>query len=300
VSDDVTIAGAGADRTVIDGDGTDRVFDLKLSGAVEISGVTIQHGYDALRGGGIYNTADLTITRSTLSNNKAIDAGGGIFNMCATVTLIDTTVSENRSGYGAGINNSSGTIYLNNSTVSGNDASAPAFQPFPEDYVGSGGGIFNTGSIAISNSTIVENYAVDDGGGILANTIVAHNDAIRYDSNCRTSVTSPLASLGYNLMELGRTCGSPVSEDWIVADAMIGPLADNGGPTQTHALLAGSPAIDSGGPECPPPATDQRGVARPQGASCDIGVVEFVPEPTGPLALIAGAMLLGELYRRRR
>src|SRR3970282_626777 len=56
--------------------------------------------------------------------------------------------------------------------------------------------------------------------------------------------------------------------------AGLGPLANNGGPPQTHALLAGSPAIDAGSPDCPPPATDQRGVARPQGPACDIGAYE--------------------------
>jgi CSLREA domain-containing protein len=306
VSDDVVIAGAGADSTIIDGDAADRVFDL--SGVVEISGITIQNGFDPVQGGGVYNTADLTITNSTLSNNRAVSRGGGIFNMGATVTLTNSTVSGNSSGYGAGLNNRSGTMYLTNSTVSGNDAAAPAVQPFPEDYVGYGGGIFNTGSIAISNSVIVKNYAFDDGGGIdnstgsvtLSNTIVAQNFAVGYGPNCDYSQRNPITSLGYNLMESGLWCGSPVTEDRVVSDAMVGPLADNGGPTETHALLAGSPAIDAGGPDCPPPATDQRGVTRPQGASCDIGSVEYVPEPRGPVALIAGAVFLGGLYHRRR
>ena len=68
---------------------------------------------------------------------------------------------------------------------------------------------------------------------------------------------------------------------------MLGPLADNGGPTETHDLLPGSPAIDAGSPGCPPPDTDQRGVARPQGVACDIGAVE-VPEPSRWLLLAAG------------
>ncbi len=63
---------------------------------------------------------------------------------------------------------------------------------------------------------------------------------------------------------------------------MLGPLQNNGGPTQTHALLPGSPAINTGSPDCPPPATDQRGVARPQGARCDIGAFELRPEDSTP------------------
>lgn len=315
VSDDVAVAGAGADSTIIDGDGTNRVFDLQLSGVVEISGVAIQNGYDSLRGGGVYNTADLTIINSTLSNNRAIDSGGGVFNMGGTVTLTNSTVSGNQSGYGGGLNNSFGTVTLINSTVSGNDARVPAVQPFPEYYVGSGGGIFNTGSIAISNSTIVGNYAVYEGGGIfnssfgtvtLSNTVVAQNYAIYAGLNCNNIITSPITSLGYNLMESGRPCGSPVSEDWVVSDAMVGPLANNGGPTETHALLPESLGIDHGSLNCPPPATDQRGEARPVDgdgdgmARCDIGSVEYLPEAEGWLMLASGIGLLGVFYLKRR
>jgi len=62
---------------------------------------------------------------------------------------------------------------------------------------------------------------------------------------------------------------------------MLGPLADNGGPARTHALVEGSSAIDAGSPDCPPPVTDQRGVARPQGVACDIGAFEFEGDDNG-------------------
>jgi hypothetical protein len=90
-----------------------------------------------------------------------------------------------------------------------------------------------------------------------------------------------LDSLGHNLTD-DDSCGLTAPSDLVVADAMLGPLADNGGPTETHALLAGSPAIDAGSPDCPPPATDQRGVLRPQGAACDIGAFESEATPPGP------------------
>jgi hypothetical protein len=134
------------------------------------------------------------------------------------------------------------------------------------------------------------------GGGIwsrsltLANTIVADNVV----DNCSDSVES----LGYNLTD-DTSCALAEPTDLVVADAMLGPLQDNGGPTETHDLLPGSPAIDAGSMDCPPPDTDQRGVARPQGAACDIGAVEYLPEPRGALALIAGTAFLGLLYRRR-
>jgi hypothetical protein len=107
-----------------------------------------------------------------------------------------------------------------------------------------------------------------------------------------------VTSLGYNL-EDGTSCGLTATGDLVVADAMLGPLQDNGGPTETHDLLPGSPAIDAGSMDCPPPDTDQRGVARPQGAGCDIGAVEYVPEPHHAASMIAGAVFLGLLYRRR-
>ena len=108
-----------------------------------------------------------------------------------------------------------------------------------------------------------------------------------------------LESLGYNLTD-DTSCGFTEPTDLVVADAMLGPLQDNGGSTETHDLLFGSPAIDAGSVNCPPPATDQRGVARPQGAGCDIGAVEYLPEPEGWLTLISGTCLLSVFYRRRQ
>ncbi len=124
--------------------------------------------------------------------------------------------------------------------------------------------------------------------------IVADNSAPT-DANCNGDDAT---SLGYNLAD-DASCGFFATGDLVVADAMLGPLADKGGPTDTHDLLPGSPAIDAGSPACPPPATDQRGVARPQGAACDIGAVEFVPEPHQAATMVAGAAFLALLYRRR-
>jgi CSLREA domain-containing protein len=156
-----------------------------------------------------------------------------------------------------------------------------------------GGGIHNQGDLTLTNSTVSgndEGICNHDGRvATLTNTIVAGNSA-----NC----SGPdITSLGYNLAD-DTSCGFSATGDLVVADAMLGPLQDNGGPTETHDLLPGSLAIDAGG-SCPPPTTDQRGVVRPQGVACDIGAVEFVPEPEGWLMLVAGAAFLGLLYRRR-
>jgi hypothetical protein len=244
-------------------------------------------------GGGIRVLGDLTLTNSTVSNNFAIDGygrggiGGGIDHWGGNLTLINSTVSGNRGDYGGGIH-SNGSTTLTNSTVSGNTQRS-SYYP---------GAIFGTGSFTLINSTVSNN-----GGGIAANpsavvvvdTIVADNSI--FGTNCSSSIN--INSLGYNLTD-DDSCGFTAPGDLVVVDAMLDSLADNGGFTETHALLVGGPAIDAGSPACPPPATDQRGVSRPQGADCDIGAVEYLPEPSRWLALVAGAAFLGVLYRRHR
>jgi hypothetical protein len=218
------------------------------------------------RGGAIYNGGDLILTNSTVSVNVAYWAGGGIHNGWSSyLALTNSTVSGN---VGVGISLMRSNAYLTNSTVSGN-------------Y---GSGIFIYYSSAyLTNSTVSGNYDggirnYGDGGAALTNTILASNNA----PTCNGSVTS----LGYNLAD-DTSCGLTATGDLVVADAMLGPLQDNGGPTETHDLLPGSPAIDAGSPGCPPPDTDQRGVARPQGAARDIEAVE-APEPARCLLLAAG------------
>jgi predicted outer membrane repeat protein len=244
-------------------------------------------------GGGVYNFGTATITNSTVSGNTAYEYGGGISTYNGTLNLTNSTVSGNtaRGGGGIFITGIVGTLTLTNSTVSGNTAWR-------------GGGIMGGryGDLTLTNSTVSGNTAGFEGGGIFGwelmvtptNTIVADNSAPT-GANCESP---PVNSLGYNLTD-DTSCGFTATGDLVVPDAMLGPLQDNGGPTETHDLLDGSPAIDAGSVSCPPPDTDQRGVARPQGTGCDIGAVEFVPEPQGGLMLVGGIGLLGMLYRRR-
>ena len=250
-------------------------------------------------GGGISNdNGPLTLTNSTVARNSAGE-GGGIFNgRAGNTTIENSTISNNSAtGLGGGIRNTSGdpfgrvgaSVSLTNSTVSGNSA-------------GSGGGIDNTDrrggvSLVVVNSTIAFNSATDGGGGIrqeqgsdnpngvgLRNTIVAKNSAptgpdVLADNSAEfgRGVGASFSLIGDGTgSRLTNTAGNQVGNvppNSSPIDPRLGSLADNGGPTRTHALLLGSPAIDAAStPACP--TTDQRGVLRPQGAACDIGSYE--------------------------
>jgi hypothetical protein len=237
-------------------------------------------------GGGIYNyNATATITNSTLSNNRAGFYGGGIYNYDnATATISNSTLAYNAANImgGGGIYNTFlGTVHVNNSTLVGNTGSY-------------GGGIYNNsqGTLTVNDSTLADNTANNYGGGIynsgtsatLGNSILAGNIA-----GNDPDVVGPFDSLGHNLIGIVNG-GSGFNDDLVGSLAsplnpMLGSLANNGGPTQTMALLLGSPAIDAGSdalvPIDPstgqPYATDQRGSGyfRISGPSVDIGAYEY-------------------------
>ena len=202
--------------------------------------------------------------------------------------VYDSIVTDNATtGDGGGINASNCTgTRIWNTTISGNRAA------------GSGGGLYLRAEcgapdeIMVSNVTVADNTA-GSGGGIaafgnpynrvdLGNSIIAGNwDAGGVASDC---AASQLTSRGYNIIGDGRGCGMIGDEtgNLIGVNPDLGPLQDNGGPTETYALLPGSPAIDGGNPSgCTdlwtgnPLTADQRGVPRPQFAACDIGAYEF-------------------------
>jgi MYXO-CTERM domain-containing protein len=241
-------------------------FDIASVTSSLISGNAA--GPTAGNGGGIYDDDSLTLTDSTVRGNSTAGGGnGGGFYANGTNTVItSSTLSGNTAGSGSG-----GGLYANgitttvtNSTLSFNTAAA-------------GGGAFNNGdNLIVLNATIASNT----GGGIanngisttLTNTIIANNGVA-----CVNTGIS-IVNGGTNLQFPGTTCPGIPS-----ADPLLQTLANNGGPTFTQALSAGSPAIDAGTTGCPPtPATDQRGVPRPQGAACDIGAFEFQSGVTSP------------------
>ena len=242
-------------------------------------------------GGGIYNSGTMFIEDSLIDGNSVSwgstgddSFGGGIYN-AGTLRVVRSTISNNEVsgtiileglGRGGGLYNSGdGSATLINSTLSNNGAISTATP--------AGGGIYNLGNLSLVNSTLNQNRsehwnsdgeAVSNSAGALynggstelKNTIVANSDAL---TDCENAGT--LTSKGNNLSG-DASCGFNQASDLSNTDPLLGPLADNGGLTQTHALLAGSPAIDTGsdtGLE-----TDQRGVARPQGAAFDIGAFE--------------------------
>jgi hypothetical protein len=247
-------------------------------------------GNSADSGGGMSNGGTLTLTNSTFSGNSA-RSGGGMASDVGTLTVTDSTFSGNSAAVGGGIRIDGGTLTVTNSTFSGNSASG-AF--------GFGGGIFNIGTLTVTNSTFSANSAGRSGGGIanraggivnfrnstfsgnsavtsgggidnldgvltLENTIAANSPS---GGNCSGAILDG----GGNLQHPGTDCGLTIASD----DPLLGPLQNNGGPTDTMALQPGSPAIDAAvAANCPP--TDQRGVSRPQGAGCDIGAYERIP-----------------------
>jgi hypothetical protein len=260
-------------------------------------------------GGGIYNDATVTLNNCTVSNNWANDSGGGIYNdvsrydgVSATVTLNNCTVSGNTAGTndGGGICNymigvyadyTIGIVVISNSTLSNNTA------------VGNGGAISNTSqtdygsavaTLHVSNSTFSGNSA--PGGGIYSSTsdyesfatVTLRNTILKAGASGQNiqNVLGTIISQGYNLSSDNGGGYLSHQGDRINSNPLLGPLQDNGGPTFTHALLPGSPAINAGDPNfTPPPLYDQRGPGfnRVVNSRIDIGAFEVqaaTPTPT--------------------
>lgn len=299
VTGGLIINGAGAVSTIIDGGSIDRVLEVRPGADVQVNGITIRNGNPGAGFGaaGILNSGTLTLTKSTVTNNTGDNFGGGIYNV-GTMTLTDTTVSDNillgsnLSGGGGGIF-SSGTMTLTRTTVSGNSTIGRGGGIYNLDQTATitnstistntalnGGGIFNRdGTVNLTHNTITSNIAADNGGGVwnysgtmrFANTIIAGNTAATPADDC----AGGMSSLGYNLAS-DATCSLGGIGDLNSTNPLLGPLANNGGLTKTHALLAGSPAIDAVPLVSCAVSTDQRGILRPQGAACDIGAFELL------------------------
>jgi hypothetical protein len=246
-------------------------------------------GFGSLGGGIAIQAGDLSISASTVSGNEATGApagfGGGVgidcdtSGPCGSVSLSASTINGNEAfsagvASGGGVYVTGGALVLANCTLTDNSAKT-GFVPgvgVPEH--GSGLAVWG------ANATIA-NVTVEAGVGLSgidfqSAPVVTFRNTIVADS-CSGSAT--VIADAHNLESPGDTCGFSGS-DLTGVDPLLGPLADNGGPTETMALLPGSPAINGGHPAAPGSggdaceSGDQRGVARPIGTRCDVGAYE--------------------------
>jgi hypothetical protein len=278
VSADVGITGPGAEVLIVrrDTGGDYRIFNVTVIGTVTFSGLTISNGFApvALKGGGINNssTGIVNVINCTISDNHApvFSFGAGIANFTGTLNVTNCTVSGNSSfASGGGIFNDGGGVNVTNSTLSGNSAS------------GDGGGIDNFiagGIVNVTNCTLSGNSAVFNGGGIdneadaamtVKSSVIALNTAATAGPDINNG--GNILSQGFNLIgendgaEASFPAGNPNANNDIVGTSALpvdpkldsNGLQDNGGPTQTIALLVGSPALDKGTSNGL--TTDQRG-----------------------------------------
>lgn len=248
-----------------------------------IVGNTVQRN-----GGGIYSSGTLAVSRSTIRANIArlnFGQGGGLY-LSGPAQIRNSTVSFNLASTGGGVNTVD-ELTVVNSTLDHNRADI------------NGGGLFNFGNTFLYSSTIVGNDADNDGdftgigGGAYADTSAGHRLVavnVLIASNTAhggflyNECEGVLETYGFNRIAEPTGCtysGNGALAVGVVTRSTVGPLADNGGPTQTNALLAGSQAIDSTTLQgCIDDTgallmTDQRGAARVAGARCDVGAYEF-------------------------
>lgn len=302
----IIIRGAGATMTRIDGDEISRV--LGSSGTLVLEDLTIRRGRALdtpdVHGGGLRNDGDLSLRRVIMEDNVA-NVGGAIFTggplqvedstfrnndvqvvttnsdgaaisgSKAEITIIGSTFHANQpstgeSGFTATIHGIGGQLRILNTTVSNN---------------GKGGVHVQNGALDLRFSTItynpdgnVFNFSFDGSHPtVLAANVLRHT----VFTNCN-GTAGARTSLGYNVAS-DTSCGLEDAGDLQSANAMLGDLADNGGPTLTHLPAAGSPVINRVPPvacndfDDDPLATDQRGQSRPEGSGCDTGAVELKP-----------------------
>lgn len=317
ITDALTIRGNGAQNTIVDAQGRSRIFNVTATGSTALNltldSVTITGGKTTANmqsGGGISfaSSGTLSVVNSAISGNSTTGTGamgGGIYSTTGSITLTGSTLSGNKTtgsiSAGGGVYSVSGAITIRDSTVTGNSTTGE--QAF-------GGGIAATfGNVTIESSTIARNSTTgsySSGGGLyvrssavtLTNSILALNTIvtggypdvfINPTFGATFSANHSLIGNRQGITLAAAPVGSPDANGNLIGsttspiDPKLGPLADNGGPTATLALLSGSPALDAGGKT--KLAIDQRGFTRVVGKAVDMGAFESgATPPTNPAA----------------
>lgn len=317
----VTLQGAGATRTIIDGQNAVEILDAtEEAGPVTVAGVTLTHG-SAKDGGAIYAfLAALTVRESVLSENSATEGGGairadyspsllvsdssilansaeyggGILAHVEPVKIIGSTISANHAvgGYGGGLaleqNSGTDESSLTDSTIAGNTAAK------------SGGAIAGIGSAGVSlhYSTITANTAVGGGGVSGAAPLTIEGSILSGNSPDQCQGPEAGHALGANIVFGTSSCVFS-GPNPLTVDPKLGALSANGGLGATVPLLRGSPAVDAAGASCLSTDTgsgpiDERGIRRPQGAGCDLGAFESAADAGISLTASPDPVTVGE------
>ncbi|WP_082879982.1 DUF11 domain-containing protein [Methylomonas methanica] len=289
--DGLTLDSLGRSITLSGGNAV-RVFWVTPGAGLTLKNLTVANGYADPQGGGVYNQfGNLTVLNSTFVGNTATRTGGGIANYSDTslanpggnLTVVNSTFFGNSSVFGGAIRNSGILATITNSTIVGNSVQLPVCPPgFFCSLEDNGGGIENLGTLNLHNSIVAGNTATVGDADVGGSPTTASYNLIGFPATLfyRWNGVGPIVPVhGSN----GNITGVDVST------LVAATLANNGGPTQTLALVPGSAAIDAADnalcATAPVSNLDQRGLARPQGPRCDIGAIELAAVPSADLAV---------------
>jgi hypothetical protein len=272
---------------------TDNVILQGGTGLLTVQNVTITGGHANGSGGGIFAPGDVTVRNSTLSGNHANTVGGGMA-VLGIATIESSTIAGNNASRGSAGVFAQLEAHLTNSTVSDNLGGGVGTSPSSDATVtvvnstitgnrnaDLGAGIYSGGSVTLVYATVVDNVAITAFSNIDAQQVSSFGTVVTGGGAPNNCLGASTVSLGYNFSDDASCSFNQPTDRQSAGSPGLGALAANGGPTLTRLPLVGSPLLDAiPAASCAPGvATDQRGVARPQAGSCDIGAVEVEAFP---------------------